>query len=165
MNLDHLANADELKQIREDREPRYGPHLENYTNLGLVWGGILRAAGWTPPGDDNGVQPDVCELMMSGAKIVRAANERGNFLADNYNDAVNYTQMAGELKRDREDVELIIKQKLCDDRALILHCHELQKKVTAYEEAQQTVIGTELEFRCACGASQVHSSCSYERLT
>lgn len=95
-----LATADELAAIRADREPKYGPHKANHTNIGLVWGGILIAAGWTPPAQspDAGVAPDVCELMMAGAKLVRAANHLSGFLADNYDDAVNYVQMAGEVK-------------------------------------------------------------------
>jgi len=103
VNPDRLANADELKAIRTEREPIYGPHRDNHTNIGLVWGGLLMAAGWKPPSPEEcNVPPDVCELMLAGVKLVRAANRGAKFHADNYNDAVNYTQMAGETKQEKE---------------------------------------------------------------
>ena len=103
-DLKHLANADELTAIREDREPIYGDHVENHQNIGMVFGGILMAAGWKPPSEDQcGVAPDVVELMQAGLKMVRAANHRAKFHADSYNDGVNYFQMAGETKRDLEE--------------------------------------------------------------
>lgn len=98
MDSNRLATADELAAIRADREPKYGPHKENHVNIGLAWSGLLQAAGWTPPDGTSGVAPDVVELMAAAVKLVRAANYRSGFLADNYDDAVNYTQMAGEVK-------------------------------------------------------------------
>lgn len=107
MELDRLADADELKAIRQKREPLYGAHVDNHENIGAVWGGILTAAGWKGPNDEDGVQqlgivPDVVELMCAGLKLVRAANPGAPFHADSYNDAVNYIQMAGETKEELE---------------------------------------------------------------
>lgn len=90
-----------LEQLERERGTVYGPVRWNHENIGLVWSGLLRAAGYDIP-LDKPISADVVCLMMNGLKTVRAANPNAPYHSDNFDDGHNYLRYAARIQQEDE---------------------------------------------------------------
>lgn len=92
-----IANQEELAALEKDRGAYYGDPKWNHENIGIVWGGLLRAGGI---GDGAPVPSDLVALMLGcGLKGVRAA-QRKPYHKDNYDDHHVYLDFSGRFKKE-----------------------------------------------------------------
>ena len=84
------------RKIQKDRANRYGDSKIQHGNLGLIWTGILRQAGYViePP-----IPSHIVLLMMVGSKVSRASFEKKLRDTENYDDGKIYFELAKEAKQ------------------------------------------------------------------
>ena len=86
MTLKEILEQLNFEEIEKSREAQYGDFNETIIELTELWGSLLQYR----------LKPHQAALMMSVLKINRVF--RGNFVADNYVDAIAYIARAYELQ-------------------------------------------------------------------
>ena len=74
---------EKIKAILDEREINYGDSYQNFTDIGVIWGGLLRIPA---------ISAAQVGLMMDALKTVRAFNNPDS--ADSWDDKIGYISHA-----------------------------------------------------------------------
>jgi hypothetical protein len=85
-DLDIMKEA--AKLVSHDRQSQYGHPVEHFTDVGRIWGSILRIPD---------ISPQKIGLMMTGLKIARESFKHKD---DNLVDAIGYIKTVDIIERD-----------------------------------------------------------------
>ena len=83
-----------------EREKAYGHPLQNHQSIGLIWTGIMGAAGLLK--DDKVISPEIAALCMLGVKLSRESFSHGE---DNVLDMYGYVHCLERIKQKKEQNE------------------------------------------------------------
>lgn len=89
-----MVDEAKLQAILDERGRVYGPKFESHVNIGLSWTGLIQQHyGLSLPA------PIPASLVMQMLVILKMQRAARVFHDDNYDDAVNYAEMARDAQR------------------------------------------------------------------